>query len=136
MSAIDELPRDLEILIVDDVPSARKVVSRFLSSLGFDHLSESGSGQDALDLLQQREFHLVVTDLHLKDMLGVDLLIKARERAGNQDLPFLVITSDLEKESFEKVAREPFISSLMKPFNRNQLTKKILDIMMPDHDFL
>ena len=72
MSAIDDLPRDLEILIVDDVPSARKVVSRFLSSLGFDHLSESGSGQEALDLLQQREFHLVVTDLHLKDMLGVD----------------------------------------------------------------
>lgn len=134
MSTLDEIPRDMEILVVDDVPTARKVVSRFLSSLGFSHITESGSGEDALKMLENQEFHLVVTDLHLKDMLGVDLLQKARDMEVNKDLPFLVITSDLSKDSFDKVARQPFISYLLKPFNRNQLTRKILDVLAPDHD--
>lgn len=134
MNALDEIPRDMEILVVDDVPSARKVVARFLSSLGFSCISESGSGEDALDMLEKKEFHLVVTDLHLKDMLGLDLLQKAREMETNKDLPFLVITSDLSDDCFEKVARQSFTTYLYKPFNRNQLTRKMLDVLVPDHD--
>jgi two-component system chemotaxis response regulator CheY len=134
MNPFDEIPRDIEILVVDDVPSARKVVSRFLSSLGFSHISESGSGGDALKMIENSEFHLVVTDLHLKDMLGVELLEKSRGMENNKDLPFLVITSDLSKDSFEEVVKQPFISYLFKPFNRNQLRRKMLDVLAPEFD--
>jgi two-component system chemotaxis response regulator CheY len=134
MDTLDDIPKDIAILVIDDIPTARKVVTRLLSGLGFTNVTEMAQGKDALSLIESQEFHLVITDLHLKDMLGVDLLEEARKQQANADLPFVVITSDMSRESFDRVARKRYITYLLKPFNKGQLGQKMMEVLCPADD--
>ncbi len=131
METVNELPKDVAILLVDDIPSARRVVTRLLKNLGFTNVNELGVGSAALEMLGKNEFDLVISDLHLKDMLGTDLLDEVRKEDVNRDLPFVIITSDMSRESFDKVNRKRSITYLLKPFNKGRLAEKMTEVLMP-----
>jgi len=75
------------ILIVEDDETIRVTLDGFLSRFGFD-VSLAACGAEALDLLGQRSFGLVLLDLRLPDMSGLDVLSKIRE---TEDLSIVVI---------------------------------------------
>jgi two-component system chemotaxis response regulator CheY len=131
METLNDVPKDISILVIDDIPSARGVVTRLLKNLGFTNVDELGNGSAALEMLGKKEFDLVISDLHLKDMLGTDLLEQARKEEANKDLPFVIMTSDMSRESFEKVQKKRSITYLLKPFNRGRLAEKITEVLIP-----
>jgi CheY-like chemotaxis protein len=66
------------VLVVDDDPSVRKVVERIIRSGGHEPLGAS-SGRDALALLESNSFDLIVTDINMPDMDGIELILAVRE---------------------------------------------------------
>src|SRR3569832_2445580 len=70
--------KPLHILLVDDQKSLRRSLSLMLLGAGFD-TSEAESGSQALVILSQAEYDLVITDLRMDDMSGIDLLREIKQ---------------------------------------------------------
>ncbi len=79
-----------KILVVDDEHLVRWSVCRFLEGEGFVAL-EASSGPEALQVMQDEDIWILITDLMMPDMDGVELIRKAR--VHNPDLTILVITA-------------------------------------------
>ncbi|MBR5737823.1 MAG: response regulator, partial [Verrucomicrobia bacterium] len=77
------------------------------------------SGKEALRLLQQKPFGLVLTDLWMPEMNGAELAKAIRDLPGYQEVQILAITADVEsRENFDM---SPFDGILMKPVTQEQI---------------
>jgi CheY-like chemotaxis protein len=115
----------LNILVVDDVPSARKVTVRMLSKLGFTNFIECDGVQDAIVRLKEDPIDLLIADIHLKDGLGTDLLKLLEGTDRLQTLRTLFVTSDMQKREFLSSLHCRATSFLMKPYSVNALDEKV-----------
>ena len=69
---------ELSILIVDDDENIRMILQKSLEKEGY-HVSTSKSAEEALNTLQRSFFHVVITDIMMAEMTGVELLLKIKE---------------------------------------------------------
>ncbi len=120
-----ELPKNLRLLVVDDLQSARNITSRFLKKLGLPPAKEAGSISEAMALVTTQTFDVIVTDVHLKEENAVDLIQKVRAVPGNDKIPFVVITSDMERSTFTEILKLGVSSYLLKPFSAQVLGERL-----------
>jgi len=129
MDPLSDATLSKTLLVVDDIPSARKIVVRILSKLGFKQIKEASSIAEATLAIDNNYLGLIITDVHLKDGEGFALLdeLKTRERA----VPIIFITSDMESDSFEKAKKlGQKIGYLLKPFSPHVLASKIEELLL------
>ena len=81
---------ELNILVVDDDENIRMVLQKSLEKEGY-HVSTSKSAEDALQTLQRSFFHVVITDIMMSEMTGVELLLKIKEM--NYLIQIFIMTS-------------------------------------------
>ena len=81
------------ILAVDDSASMRGLVTHVLDQAGFDVVLAL-DGQEALDYAQQHTVDLVLTDIHMPNLDGIDLIKKLRELPHYKFVPMLVLTTE------------------------------------------
>ena len=120
--------RGFPVLIVDDVMSARRILKRLLVKLGYSNVLEAESGAGALTLADKNP-RLIISDLHLNDMTGVDLFEKLCNSGKAGAFGFIVITSDATKEEFDDARAAGVSAYLLKPFDSAKLQEKINDAM-------
>lgn len=114
------------ILIVDDDPSMRTVLSDFLGSRGYG-VRASGSGTDGLETFQHEAFDAVVTDMKMPGMNGMDLLRGVKEIAPH--VPVVVMTAYGTVNTAVEAMKEGAEDFIMKPFSMDHLeavVKKVL----------
>lgn len=118
----DSQPR---ILLVEDSPSNALVYSSYLSSEY--QVQMAHTGRDALELLESNEFDVLITDVRLPDMTGLDILNKMQRE--QPDLPVVVITAhgsvDMVVDAMQRGASD-FIS---KPFDKARLDVTLANIL-------
>jgi CheY-like chemotaxis protein len=92
------------VLIVDDEPVNRIVLARMVEHL--DGLAvEAASGAEALDLLHAEDFDLVLMDIHMPQMSGVQAVERLRGAPGrNRETPVVAVTGDTTRDLAEYVA--------------------------------
>lgn len=111
------------ILLVDDEASILKVLTHILGKMGFNTVA-CGTGEEALELLQQQPFDLLITDLNLGDgMSGLDLLHEARE--ANSLMPVIMITAFATVNVAVQALKEGAFDLITKPFKMEQLTETV-----------
>jgi chemosensory pili system protein ChpA (sensor histidine kinase/response regulator) len=81
-----------QVLLVDDSLSVRRVVAERIRRLGFD-VTTAVDGQEALDLLLDRSFDAVITDLEMPRVNGFELVEELRRRERTRNLPVAMLTS-------------------------------------------
>jgi len=116
------------ILIVDDEEDLTLGYSKCLSKVGYE-VKTSNSGEDALDLLRQEIFDLVLLDIRLPQMSGMEVLSKALEI--DPDLIIIIITAHGTVQSAVDAMRIGAYDYLMKGFDHDELrvvVKKALDV--------
>ncbi len=86
------------ILVVDDNGPNREILSRRLSRKGF-RVDVAADGSGALELLQTRPFDLVLLDIMMPDVSGIEVLQRIRERWGLPELPVIMATARTDMES-------------------------------------
>jgi two-component system, chemotaxis family, chemotaxis protein CheY len=108
------------ILIVDDSASMRQMVRMALTGAGHA-VVEAADGAEALVKAEARRFDLVLTDLHMPGMSGLDLIGKLRLLPAYRGVPILFLTteSDAEKRAAGKAAGAT--GWITKPFKPDQL---------------
>ncbi|MDM5220321.1 response regulator transcription factor [Peribacillus sp. NJ11] len=110
------------ILIVDDEMTLVKMVKVLLKKEGFTNVDASYVGRDALDLIEQNEYDLILLDVMLPDMEGFDICSIIRRRS---DVPIFFLTargSDFDKVSGFAYGADDYIT---KPFNPLELVARI-----------
>lgn len=101
------------ILLVDDEKSIREMLSQVLTEEGHE-VTAVGSGEEALELFLKEPFPLVITDIRMEGMDGIDLLTKIKET--NPDTQVVMITSYASMESVIMALRAGAYDYLIKPF--------------------
>lgn len=106
------------ILIVDDEEAIREVVSSILEAQGYQ-CSTASNGREALDVLKEKSFDLVLSDMVMPEMDGMQLLRKLREK--DPDLPVVMVTAMHDLSTAIDAIRHGAYDYILKPFEKNQL---------------
>lgn len=106
------------ILIVDDEEGLREGLGKLLEDEGYVVLCAE-TGEEALDVLQQSRIDLVLTDMRMPGMDGIELLKKIRERYG--DLGVIILTGYGQIESYIEAMNFGAIEYVSKPFKIKEL---------------
>jgi CheY-like chemotaxis protein len=116
--------RQPSLLVVDDSLSIRKYLSGILSGKGFV-TDTSRNGNEALELLKNKDFDIVITDLEMPQMSGYELIETIRQDDRFDDLPIIVLTGRAG-ENFKNLTTELGADSyIVKPFKDRELFEQI-----------
>jgi two-component system chemotaxis response regulator CheY len=101
-----------------------------LKQLGFvqTNLIDAEDGQSALKKLGDESADLVISDWNMPKMTGIEFLKAVRSDGGLKELPFLMVTSEADKEKIMEAVKEGVSQYIVKPFNAKQLEEKIKEI--------
>jgi DNA-binding response OmpR family regulator len=83
---------NIRLLIVDDIEDSRSLLSRRFSQRGFETV-EAENGPTALDLIAQHNFDLVLLDIMMPGINGLEVLRKIRARHSPENLPVIMVTA-------------------------------------------
>lgn len=118
-----------DIIIVDDVPSARRVVRRMLERIGLNNIREASDGEEALKLLERSPAQLVISDWDMPKLDGLGLLAQMRERSDFDQIPFIMITSTVERGEVENALTQGVAQYIVKPFSFELLREKVKGVL-------
>lgn len=120
---------DLPILIVDDSATALQVMSSILADFGFNNISKAGSGAEAWGKINsQGDFALVLSDWNMPDMTGIELLSKVRSDDRFTDVPFVLVTTNSDKEYVVQASGKGVNGFIVKPYTSALLEEKLTEL--------
>lgn len=114
----------MNILLVDDDCESRICLADFMRSLGHE-VVESVNGYDALKMFSSREFHLVLTDIQMPKITGIELLKRIRGLPRGRDVCIIVFTGFGDMRTAIEALRAGAFDYLLKPINIEELEKVI-----------
>ncbi len=124
----------LSVLVVDDIPAIRQLLSQMLKQLGVNApIRQAADGQEAWEALQQHLFDLVVCDINMPRMNGLELLKRLRGHPDYETLPFLMITGEVSEEIVAAAVESEVDGYLLKPFRLAVLEKRLRAIIQSRH---
>ena len=115
---------DARILVVDDNPSNRKVIEAFLEPT-LIKIDDVESGFEALEMLDIKEYDLVLMDLRMPKMDGAETLEKIKEEYPGFATPVVVLTADIMNDVRDKMLERGFADFLAKPVSSEKLFEMI-----------
>ena len=120
-----------KVLIVDDARPPRKVLKKLLSDFGTINYFEAESLSAAIPLVEREAFSLIFCDHHLPDATSLELISWMRKDSchQNQDTPFVVVSSDIKKETLVEGRKLGVNSFLVKPFNIGDLSQALFSAL-------
>ena len=117
------------ILVVDDSPTIRKMVRAALGGLQDVAFVEAGTGLQAIETLAMHSVRMVVLDLNMPDMHGLDVLKFLRSHSQYRALPVMVLTTRGDEASREEVLEAGATSYMTKPFSPNFLVSSVRELL-------
>jgi two-component system, cell cycle response regulator len=113
---------DKRVLILDDEASILEILSQYLMEEGYD-CTAATNPLVALQLLEEEEFHLLITDLKMPEMSGLEVVSRAKKM--KPDLAVIVVTALLEAKNAIEAMRSGADDYLLKPFNLGEISLSV-----------
>ena len=116
-----------KILIVDDSNTMRKIVTRSLRQAGIDvgEFVEAGDGAEALALLEGQKVDLILSDINMPNMDGIEFLRQKATRADIKDIPVVMITTEAGADILGEAKSLGAKGSIKKPFTPEQIEETL-----------
>jgi two-component system chemotaxis response regulator CheY len=115
-------------LIVDDDEAMRRMIRTMLRKIGFSDVTEN-DGTDALVALRRRQYGLVLSDLRMAPMSGLELLKLVRGEPKLASTPFIMVTGATESKLVKTALALGVDSYIVKPFNTMTLQRKVFGVL-------
>jgi two-component system chemotaxis response regulator CheY len=112
------------VLVVDDSTSMRQMVAFTLKSAGFS-VVEGGNGQEGLQKLDGQKVDLIISDLNMPVMNGMDMIRQIRSRPQYKFTPILMLTTESQDAKKAEGKAAGATGWIVKPFNPQQLLQVI-----------
>ena len=117
-----------KILIVDDSESIREVVSFTLENAGHSVVS-AVDGLDAIKFLDGREIHLIITDLHMPNMNGIEFIKHVRANELYKRIPILFLTTESQVSKKMEAKAAGATGWIIKPFVPQKLIAALSKVL-------
>ena len=117
--------KSMNILVVDDFPTMRRIVRSLLKELGFTNVEEAEDGQEALNKLNGGNFQFIISDWNMPNLDGLDMLKRIRADDALKSLPVLMITAEAKKDNIVAAAQAGANGYIVKPFTAATLEEKL-----------
>jgi len=115
----------LRIIVVDDMSTSRGLITQALDGFGIRQVEIASDGPSALLKISNWPVHLVISDMNMPGMNGLQLLHALRTRSQTQRVGFLLITGKADREIIETGKKLGMNNFLAKPFQPNDLRAAI-----------
>ena len=122
---------EVRTLIVDDSSVMRKIVERSLRQAGLDTLRvfEAGSGIDGLELLKAEHVDLILSDINMPSMDGLEFLRQIRSQNLAPGVPVVMITTESSEEHVKQAILAGAQGYIRKPFTAEQVKERVLPLI-------
>ena len=115
------------VLVIDDSSTMRKIVSRSLRQAGldFEEILEAGDGQEALNLLESQNVDLILSDINMPNMDGIEFLRQKKENAAIANIPVVMITTEGGSDIIGEAKALGAAGNIKKPFTPDKIQEVI-----------
>ena len=122
---------EIRTLIVDDSSVMRKIVERALRQAGLDLLvvHEAGSGTEGLELLRAQPVDLILADINMPAMDGLEFLRQIRAQKLAPGVPVVMITTESSEEHVKQAIEAGARGYIRKPFTAEQVKERVLPLV-------
>ncbi len=122
---------EIRVLIVDDSSVMRKIVERALRQAGLDPLVvlEAGSGVEGLDALRNNAVQLILSDINMPSMDGLEFLRQLRAQKLADGVPVVMITTESSEEHVRQAIQSGAQGYIRKPFTAEQVKERVLPLI-------
>ena len=115
----------MKLLIVDDSTMLRDMLAYALNEGGYNDVTEAVDGVDGLEKAKLMTYDLVITDVNMPNMDGLELVAELRKLSEYSDKPILVLTTERSDEMKVKGKNAGATGWIVKPFVPDQLLKAV-----------
>ncbi|PWR01164.1 two-component system response regulator [Meridianimarinicoccus roseus] len=116
------------VLIIDDSPSVRRMVSMTLEGAGYD-VTQAEDGAQGLATAKSRRFDMVITDQNMPNMTGIEFIKAYRGDPSSSGVPILFLSTESEGSLKDEARAAGALGWIPKPFEQTKLlavAKKVL----------
>lgn len=117
------------ILIVDDSTAMRAFIISGLEELGKFRFIEAKTGFEALKELPRKRYALIISDINMPDINGLELLNFIKTSDNYKDIPVLMISTETKEEDLNRALSMGANDYLTKPFDLKNLQKKVKKLL-------
>ncbi len=122
---------EIRALIVDDSSVMRKIVERSLRQAGLDALEvlEAATGVEGLELLKAKPVDLILSDINMPAMDGLEFLRQIRAQNLADGVPVVMITTESSEEHVKEAIQAGARGYIRKPFTAEQVKERVLPLV-------
>lgn len=122
---------EVRALIVDDSSVMRKIVERSLRQAGLDALVvfEAGSGVEALEVLKSKKVDLILSDINMPLMDGLEFVRQLGSQQLAVGVPIVMITTESSEEHVKQAILAGAKGYIRKPFTADQVKQRVLSLL-------
>jgi len=117
------------ILIVTASKYMRDYMHKSLKSRGYSNIVKAVDGKNALDALMEYKIDLIISELNMPKVSGLDLLKALLNHSELNHIPFIVLVSDMSNKTFKEAMRIGAADYIQKPFTSTELDIKIKSVI-------
>jgi two-component system chemotaxis response regulator CheY len=122
---------EIRTLIVDDSSVMRKIIERALRQAGLDPLvvHEAGSGIEGLEVLKAQHVDLILSDINMPLMDGLEFLRQIRAQKLAPGIPVVMITTESSEEHVRQAIQAGAQGYIRKPFTSEQVKERVMPLL-------
>jgi two-component system chemotaxis response regulator CheY len=122
---------EVRALIVDDSSVMRKIVERSLRQAGLESLVvfEAGSGVEGLEILKSKEVDLILSDINMPLMDGLEFVRQLHTQHLAPEVPVVMITTESSEEHVKQAIQAGAKGYIRKPFTADQVKQRVLPLL-------
>lgn len=122
---------EMRVLIVDDSSVMRKIVERSLRQAGLDPMVvfEAASGLEGLEVLSSQTVQLILSDINMPSMDGLEFLRQIRGQKLAEGVPVVMITTESSEEHVKQAILAGAQGYIRKPFTAEQVKERVLPLV-------
>src|SRR5580704_8577434 len=121
----------LDVLIVDDSAAIRKILNRVLvqAEVLLGRVHEASDGNEALEKLKLEKVGLILSDINMPNMDGIEFLTRVKADVAFKDVPIIMVTTEGSQAKVMQALELGAIGYVKKPFTADQIKEKLTGII-------
>lgn len=118
-----------KVLVVDDSAAMRAMIISSIESLGDMEITEASNGFEALRILPHQVFDLIITDINMPTINGLEIINFVKNKAEYKDIPVIVVTTEKAHKDRDKGLALGASAYITKPFDPVHLQETVIKLV-------
>ncbi len=121
--------KNMKFLVIDDMTNMRRTIRNMLRYIGYDSVAEAVDGDHALKMMDNNQPEFIICDWNMPRLPGIELVRKTKEIKKYANIPFLMVTAEVQESQIVQAAESDIDGYIIKPFVAKTLEEKVNSIL-------